>query len=307
LGRSVHVHFRGLSLKILFPLTVPALVIPLTLTMVNQHPQPVDDCPCFEDAIAFVSVVTGSVLARWTAVRSGFGEAFYASTMPGGTWEDLGEVSVWWSVAGCKMIFGIFLPTHFLPVTALTIGCDPGIAIIFTWRLLAKSFLRLLLPPLFRLLAQGFTLPNRRFYTPATEYGSVPAGELRAVPSVVDLPRELDRMVGEGEVQPGLSGGTKARKRNGARNGDEGNGSGGPRWELEKATFANGGGRMKNGETPKHYDADGTPSIRHYSCTLAYSALAVLTKVVVYAGIAVLACEALPITFEVWGWGVRAW
>jgi Helicase associated domain (HA2) len=29
--------------------------------MVNQHRQPVDDCPCFEDAIAFVSVVMGKL------------------------------------------------------------------------------------------------------------------------------------------------------------------------------------------------------------------------------------------------------
>jgi len=33
----------------------------------------------------------------------------------------------------------------------------------------------------------------------------------------------------------------------------------------------------------------------------------VLTKVVVYAGIAILAVEGLPITFALMGWGVKPW
>ena len=35
--------------------------------------------------------------------------------------------------------------------------------------------------------------------------------------------------------------------------------------------------------------------------------LLVLTKVIVYAGIAVLAAEALPLTFDLLGWGVKSW
>lgn len=86
--------------------TVPAIVIPLALIMVNQHPQPVDDCPCFEDAIAFVSVVLGSLLSRWHAVHFGFDETFYKSVMlgsSGDTWRDMG---LWWSVAAWKMVVG---------------------------------------------------------------------------------------------------------------------------------------------------------------------------------------------------------
>jgi hypothetical protein len=51
------------------------------------------------------------------------------------------------------------------------------------------------LPPLFRGLAQLFTLPHRRFYTPATDYkGPVPEveGGLRSIPSVIDIPRMLE-------------------------------------------------------------------------------------------------------------------
>ena len=35
------------------------------LLAINQHPQPVDDCPCFEDAIAVGSVMVGALVGRW--------------------------------------------------------------------------------------------------------------------------------------------------------------------------------------------------------------------------------------------------
>ena len=69
-----------------------------------------------------------------------------------------------------------------------------GILVIFTWHLLAKSILHLIL------LARIFQLPNRRFYTPATEYKSVPSefavtsqgwGVLHPIPSVIDLPSQV--------------------------------------------------------------------------------------------------------------------
>jgi hypothetical protein len=85
---------------------VPVVLIPLALVMVNQHPQPVDDCPCFEDAIAFVSVVLGSLLARWHAVHWGFDENFFTSTMPGSSAETWGDVGIWWGVAAWKMVVG---------------------------------------------------------------------------------------------------------------------------------------------------------------------------------------------------------
>jgi len=53
---------------------------------------------------------------------------------------------------------------------------------------------------MFRLLARVFQLPNRRFYTPATEYKSVPSefavtsqglGVLHPIPSVIDLPSQV--------------------------------------------------------------------------------------------------------------------
>ncbi|KAG1767644.1 PAP2 superfamily-domain-containing protein [Suillus occidentalis] len=202
---------------------VPSTMIPICLLLVHYHPHPVDDCPCFEDAIAFVSVLLGIALCRWHSVYSGVDERFLSSVMPGP------QGTVWtWE--------------------------DTGILVIFVFRIFTKSLLHLVLPPIFRLLASSFDLPHRRFYIPATDYRHMPV-------SAIGERSALGR--------------TSEVKRRGAK--------------------PNNGSLLENSNGPpphkevKHYDAD------------------VLTKVVVYAGIAILAGEGLPVTFALLGWGVKPW
>ena len=94
-------------------------------------------------------------------------------------------------------------------------GFYSGILTIFAWRLLAKSALHVILPPTFRLLAQFFRLPHRRFYTPATEYKSVPSEfhsnssggfGLRPIPSVIDLPTKVGVGREVGGIGSGMNG-----------------------------------------------------------------------------------------------------
>jgi len=97
---------------------VPLTVTPVCLLLVHYHPQPVDDCPCFEDAIAFVSVILGVILCRWHIVYSGINERLLGSVMPApqGTtwgWEDTAS---WWALACAKVTVGSSLfpfPFHF--------------------------------------------------------------------------------------------------------------------------------------------------------------------------------------------------
>ncbi|KAF9458927.1 hypothetical protein BDZ94DRAFT_1200301 [Collybia nuda] len=281
---------------------VPIILIPLCLLAVNQHPQPVDDCPCFEDAIAFGSVVLGALVAEWAMDYAGIGLGVGRTVvMPGSGWafelgkwvqyeRSLGDIGLWWGVATLKMVVGIL--------------------VIFTWRLLAKSALHLILPPTFRVLSRVFRLPNRRFYTPATDYKTVPSEfsatgrggsfGLHPIPSVIDLPGTGGVGVEVGGIGSGsgvggvsdfgvneikLRGGSGGSSDSGDK-GKSGNGQTTPNGVIrtyeEKERTLEG----KTGEPVKHYDAD------------------VLTKVVVYAGIAVLACNVLPVMFEILGWGV---
>ncbi|KAJ7026007.1 hypothetical protein C8F04DRAFT_1268598 [Mycena alexandri] len=151
---------------------VPLTLIPLGLLAVKKHPQPVDDCPCFEDAIAFGSVVLGMYVGQWGAVKWGlWGLDAQGAVMPGSVWvlrnataavgkEAAGVVAQWVQV-GRRVILTIF-----------------------AWRLLAKALLHRALPPTFRFLATHvpYPLPHRRFYTPATDNTRVPSRRPRFAP-----------------------------------------------------------------------------------------------------------------------------
>jgi hypothetical protein len=45
------------------------IMIPLTLGLVHYHPEPIEDCPCFEDAIAMLSVILGIFIGHWYAAN----------------------------------------------------------------------------------------------------------------------------------------------------------------------------------------------------------------------------------------------
>jgi hypothetical protein len=50
---------------------VPLITVPVALSLVHYHPEPVDDCPCFEDAIAILAVILGGFVGHWADVRLG--------------------------------------------------------------------------------------------------------------------------------------------------------------------------------------------------------------------------------------------
>ncbi|KAJ6572213.1 hypothetical protein B0H19DRAFT_1132961 [Mycena capillaripes] len=267
-------------------LRVPLTLIPLALLAVNQHPQPVDDCPCFEDAIAVGSVMLGMFVGRWGAVRWGAHVPGAGAVMPGSGWalqgnnwaaveRGWGDIGVWWAAATAKMVFGIL--------------------VIFAWRLVAKAALHRALPPTFRFLATLMRLPNRRFYTPATDYTSVPpVAALRPIPSVIELPSTAGVEVGGIGSGSGI-GGLALNGSIGNTNGKSGNGL--LRRRAEAVEAARGGGAHVQ-ESEAALDEEG--AVKHYDAD-------VLTKLIVYAGIAVIACEVMPVLFEKFGWGVRSW
>lgn len=172
------------------------VIISLGAILVNQHAEPVDDCPCFEDAIAFVSVVIGTTVGKWHAANWGFdiNTGYFVSKTPGWEGKDHGDWILWLCFSALKMVVGeSFLNEAHIKTNANDVPL--GVAVIFVWRIVAKTTMHLLLPPLFRGLARLFTLPHRRFYTPATDYkGPVPEveGGLRSIPSVIDIPRMLE-------------------------------------------------------------------------------------------------------------------
>ncbi|KAJ9123753.1 hypothetical protein QFC24_003527 [Naganishia onofrii] len=146
-----------------------------------------------------------------------------------------------------------------------------GIAIIFSWRILCKKIMRIVLPKVFRAFAQTFNvdLPTRKHYKAATDYQDVPASHgIAAMPSFVDIPAEA-------VMASALSSGT--RKYLHLRGTDPNLETSPVRQENASKTLEDTGVTVPDDE---HYDID------------------VLSKVFVYSGIGILSIAVVPAMFR---------
>ena len=227
-----------------FPVA-PLIMTLFCLLLVNQHPSPVDDCPCFEDSVAFVSVILGIISAFWYSKRvPALNSDLFTSVTPGAALDSPAAIATWLVFALLKLVTGIL--------------------IIFAWRILAKPSLQTLLPPLFRWLAWAspVRLPHRRHYTPATEYMHGPPHTLRAVPSMIDLDLAVAELVDE---DTGIASGRRERSEGAVKR------RGSPSEFVQEKTvaFEASEGGAGEDEKVKHYDADGTCALpRRAACSL---------------------------------------
>ncbi|GAA6043883.1 hypothetical protein JCM8097_004283 [Rhodosporidiobolus ruineniae] len=136
------------------------------LLILSTHPEPAEPCPCFEDTVAFLSVVLGVMLgSAWAPDR-------LPTTTYGYQSRTVQEFGLW--------------------VGATLIKLVGGISAILVWRIIAKQVCHAILPPIFRFFAPLIQLP-RRGYEPATHYDKYPPeAKLDPVPSILDLPSLVD-------------------------------------------------------------------------------------------------------------------
>jgi hypothetical protein len=149
-------------------ITIVTLVV---FVLVRIHPEPADDCPCFDDSMAFAGVVVGVNIGAWHYARTGFAIDFpIPSTVP----FDL-------------KIMGILIASLRIVV---------GVVIIFLWRATMKPALFRLLPPLFRVLEQARLNLPRAFFLNASKYTSVPTlqGDDNVIPPASELPHMLKNL-----------------------------------------------------------------------------------------------------------------
>ncbi|KAI9662716.1 MAG: hypothetical protein M1831_002759 [Alyxoria varia] len=144
------------------------IVTLVVLVLVRMHPEPADDCPCFDDSVSFSAVFIGIQLGAWHFVRSGYS---WDQPVPSTTPFDLEALG--WAKNLARIMLGIF--------------------IVFTWRGITKPILLRILPPIFRVIEHlGLSLP-RKFFLPATEYKRVPP--LRKDDNVIPPVSEIPRMI----------------------------------------------------------------------------------------------------------------
>jgi hypothetical protein len=145
--------------------TTVALVI---ICLIRIHPEPADDCPCFDDSVAFAGVMIGIELGGW----------HYAT----GNW-------AWDIPVPATVPFDL----EHMGWTTVILRVVVGVLVIFAWREVMKPALLKFLPHLFRVIEKyGFILP-RKFFMPASEYKKIPS-RLKVdnvMPSVSDLPSLL--------------------------------------------------------------------------------------------------------------------
>lgn len=119
------------------------IVTVVILALVRLHPEPADDCPCFDDSVSFAGVMLGVQLSGWQFARS----------------------SVAWTEPCLSTV-----PYRFenLGVFKTVLRIVLGVLVVFAWRETMKPFLLRILPPIFRGLNKlGLLLP-RRFFTQAS-------------------------------------------------------------------------------------------------------------------------------------------
>lgn len=120
-----------------------AIVILLILLLVRLHPEPADDCPCFDDSVAFAGVLCGAEIGNWHFAQTSY------------SWNEPVRATV---------------PFHLdsLGWTKTTLRICVGVLCIFAWRGVMKPALLKSLPPVFRVVERlGLSLP-RRFFKSAT-------------------------------------------------------------------------------------------------------------------------------------------
>ena len=120
---------------IIYPLSVTLFI----LLFIRLHPEPVDDCPCFDDSVAFAAVISGVEMGSWQQ------KPLLASLV---SFHVLGNYN--------------------FPLVRAILRVSLGVLIIFAWRSCMKSILLRQLPPVFRSIERvGLALP-RKFFVRAT-------------------------------------------------------------------------------------------------------------------------------------------
>ncbi|KAL8946430.1 MAG: hypothetical protein Q9222_007175 [Ikaeria aurantiellina] len=140
-------------------------VILVILILVRIHPEPADDCPCFDDSVAFAGVMIGVEAGNWHYAQTGLG---WDVPVPGTVPFDL--YTMGWPRAVARVVVGV--------------------GIVFAWRGLMKPALLKYLPPLFRVVESlGLSLP-RKFFIQASMYTKIPKNLKtdNVIPPISEIP-----------------------------------------------------------------------------------------------------------------------
>lgn len=127
---------------------MPLLIVIAVALLIHFHAQPVDDCPCFDDSVAFIGVLMGLEIthyffARWSYVNQVVDVSQGITT----------TVTVPYSYASLGLVKSI------LRVVV-------GVGLVVIWKAISKKVLLRVLPPIYSRI--GFYIP-RNYFRPVSE------------------------------------------------------------------------------------------------------------------------------------------
>lgn len=147
----------------------PAIAVAALALGVRFHPEPADNCPCFDDSVAFIGVVMGICIGTWN----------YAHLMTESSRPNIAIADLY-----------ITSNSDVAKVAGRLVG---GIVMIFIWRSTAKKTLLRTLPPVFRFVGYyGLRIP-RRYFLQSRDYNTVPVlrKDDKVLPPARDIPGML--------------------------------------------------------------------------------------------------------------------
>jgi dihydrosphingosine 1-phosphate phosphatase len=121
-------------------LVISVLVI---LVLVRIHPEPADDCPCYDDSVSFAGVVIGIQMGAWHFSRTSFSTDYPIPS---------------------TVLFSLYE----IGIVKTALRTVLGVVIIFLWRAMMKPALLKTLPPMFRHLETARLNLPRAFFLNAS-------------------------------------------------------------------------------------------------------------------------------------------
>ncbi|EGV64411.1 PAP2-domain-containing protein, partial [Yamadazyma tenuis ATCC 10573] len=156
---------------------LPPVLVAAYLILVHIHFEPVDNCPCFDDSVAFIGVLIGLDLSHWLAYKTGY----FATA----------------GTVGSPLIVPFDFEHLGLVKTILRVAV--GMTLVVSWKAVSKPVVFTVLPPIYK--AIGVNLPRKNFE--ATAFSAQTNRQIRKA-SISNLDAEEAKFIGQAKDAVGV-------------------------------------------------------------------------------------------------------
>lgn len=125
----------GLMINNSYPKLSSLLIIVGYLGLIHVHAEPVDDCPCFDDSVAFVGVLIGIDLSHLLGYQLNY-------------FENIDELVISYNFEKIGIVKSV-------------LRCILGMTSVVLWKSISKPVIFTILPPIYKYI--GVNLPRRNF------------------------------------------------------------------------------------------------------------------------------------------------